>query len=555
MLKFFDSYKSCHILIELPITNDDYKMLESLFCRDYLSWSVEFGRVYSLKSDMINLLYREIYNNLKNISITTHRNKLNSYLYRRGFKTIFSSLIRDDVVDIKDVEVILIGGSADSSSKVVEIVKNTTFKNLTLVIVQHIKMDKKNILDEVLQKYTKYKIYYANDGMRIQKGHIYIAPNNKHLQVIDGCFYLSDEKDYNYSKPSISISYESFSKYYQEKLLVIQECGYASDGVDKLELLKKFNSKLIIQDKDECEAKPMVTNAALLKVHDYILAIEDIIMYINLLDKQMKKDEWIDYLLEMLNKKYNYNFNLYYRDMINRRIDIFMSKHDIKSIKNMVAVVLFNRSAFKGLFLEISINVTELFREPIAFKESVEILQKHYRHTHNIKIWSAGCSSGEETYSIAIILDNLNLLKKSIIYATDFNSVIIEEAKNGIYSNNSYEIAKSNFEKIGLDSNLDNYITKNNNYIEIDGKIKDKTMFFQHNLIEDSSFNEFDIIMCKNVIIYFDKELQTRVFQLFYDSLKFGGYLILGEKETLIEPFLKRFQQSECNCNIFKKVN
>ncbi len=554
MLKFFDSCNSCHILVEPPITNDDYNMLESLFYREYISWSLEFGRVYNIKSDMVNLLYKEIFINLKNISITTHKNKLNSYLYRRGFKTIFKSLIREDVVDINNIEVVLIGGSADSSSKVIEIVKNTTFKNLALVIVQHVKADKKNILDEVLQKYTKFKVCFAYDGLKINKGHIYIAPNNKHLKVIDGFFHLSDEKDYNYSKPSISISYESFSKYYEDRLLVIQECGYASDGVDKLEVLKRHNSKLIIQDKQECEAKPMVANAILLKVHDYILTIEDIVIYINILDMEVTQDIWIDYLLEMIDKRYNYNFKLYHRDMINRRINIFMGKHDIKSTKNMVAVVLFNRSAFKGLFLEISINVTELFREPKAFKESIDILQKNYKHTHNIKIWSAGCSSGEETYSIAMILDSLNLLEKSIIYATDFNSVIIEEAKNGIYSNSSFLRAKNNFHKLKLKTDLSSFVTRNDNYVEINGKIKEKTMFFQHNLIEDSSFNEFDIIICKNVIIYFDAELQVRVFQLFYDSLKFGGYLVLGEKEALIESFSHKFEQSECNCNIFKKV-
>ncbi|MEA2100273.1 MAG: CheR family methyltransferase [Campylobacterota bacterium] len=555
MLKFFDSNHSCHIILELPITSDDYDMLKSLFTKEYSSWHLEFGRVYSIKTDMLNLLYKEIYDNSKHISITTHKNKLNSYLYRRGFKTTFKSLIKQDVLDIENIELVLIGGSADSSSKIIEIVKNVRLHNLALVVVQHVQVDKNGIFDELLQNYTNYKVSYAKDGMKIQKGFIYLAPNNKHLKVKEGFFYLSDDENYNYSKPSISLSYESFSSYYKEKLLVIQECGYASDGVDKLELVKQNSSKLIIQQIEECEAKPMVSNALFLKVHDYVLSLEDIIIYINLLDKRVTKEGWIDYLLEMIYKKYDYDFKLYYRDMVNRRVDIFMAKHDIKSIKNAVGVILFNRSAFKGFFLEVSINVTELFREPKTLKRSADILKKHYKNTYNIKVWSAGCSSGEETYSIAIILDCLGLLEKSIIYATDFNSVVIEEAKNGTYSNKSYEAAQNNFNKIGLETDLDKYLIKNNNYIEIDERIKDKAMFFQHNLIEDSSFNEFDIIICKNVIIYFDKELQNRFFQLFYDSLKFGGYLVLGESETIARVFCDKFKQSEDNCNIFKKVN
>jgi len=555
MLKFFDSSYSCKVLIELPITNDDYIMLKSLFSKNYISWSLEFGRVYSVDSNILNLLYDEIYGNNKNISIITHKNKLNRYFHKMGFKTTFKSLIKDDVLDIEKIEIVLVGGSADSSPKIIDIIKSIEFKNISLVIVQHIQIGKDYIFNDVLKEYTNNKIFYCYDGMKIEKGYIYLAPSNKHLKVVDGFFYLSDENSYNGAKPSISISYESFSNYYKNRLLVIQECGYANDGVDKLKLLKENDSKLIIQTEKECSAKSMVTKASVIKIHDYILSIKDIIIYITILNKNLTKDGWIEYLLNMVYKRYDYNFKLYYNDMLRRRIDIFMTKYNISSVKNMVAIVLFNRSVFKGFFLEISINVTELFREPATFKNFIKIIEKNYKNRHNIKIWSAGCSSGEETYSIAIILDKLGLLEKSIVYATDFNCVIVEEAKNGIYANKSFLIAQDNLDTIGFEIKLDNYFRKNSCFIEINEKIKEKTMFFQHNLIEDSSFNEFDIIICKNVIIYFERELQERVFQLFYDSLKFGGYLIIGEKETLLESFSENFLQSEYNSNIFKKVS
>ena len=146
------------------------------------------------------------------------------------------------------------------------------------------------------------------------------------------------------------------------------------------------------------------------------------------------------------------------------------------------------------------------------------------------------------------------MLNKSLIYATDFNSVIIEEAKNGIYSNKSYIVAQENFSKIGIKYNLADSVSENDSYVIINEEIKKKILFFQHNLVEDSSFNEFDIIICKNVVIYFDNHLQKKVFQLFYDSLKFGGHLVLGESEYIHPLFVEKFEQDNLDSKIFKKV-
>ena len=554
MLKFFEQGVSCTVLLEPPLNISDTQTLSTLFNKDYASWNVEFGRIYGLKADMLNLLYEEIFKNQKNISITTRKNKLNRYLRKLGFSTTFDSLIKDSVVDIENVKLVLIGGSADSSPKILNIIKNTTLDNLSLVIVQHVEPDRVGKFDSILKNDTKYKVSYAKDGEAIKKAHIYLAPNNKHLRVENGCFVLGDDEKSNYAKPSISVSYESFSKYYRESLLVIQECGYASDGVDKLEQLKANGSKLIIQDKRECEAKQMVLNAETLNIHDYILHESDIINYINLLDKKQDLNVWIEYLLEMILKRYGYDFRLYHRDMVERRLGVFMLKHEIKSIKNAVGVVIFNRSAFKGFFLDISINVTEFFRHQESFNTLIKLLNINYKNAHNIKIWSAGCSSGEEVYSMAIILDYIDMLKKSIIYATDFNSVILQEAKNGIYSKEIYELGKTNFNSIDIGNNLDNYFDVNSNFVTVVDKIKEKTNFFEHNLATDSSFNEFDIIICRNVVIYFDDDLQDKVFGLFYDSLKFGGHLILGDSESLNLKYSSKFKQSDDNCKIFKKV-
>ncbi len=540
-------------MLNPPLNANDVTQLKNLFSKEYSKWIVEFGRIYNINGALITLLYEEIQNN-KNILIITHKNKLNRYLNKLGFTTTFISLLKDKVVKTDAIEVILIGGSADSSPKIVNIVAHADISNVSLIIVQHVQTDKVGIFDEILQKYTTHKVCYAQDGEKIQKGIIYLAPNNKHLKVKDGCFLLSDEEKYNFAKPSVSLSYESFSNFYKEALFVLQECGYASDGVDKLELLKSNKTALALQEPSECEAKSMVTNALALHLHDYLFTQEESIIYINLLSKRYSHEEYIEYLLEMILKRYDYDFRLYHRDMIQRRIELFMLKHEIKSIKNAVALILFNKIAFKVFFLEVSINVTEFFRKPNSFRITMELLSKQYKKAHNIKVWSAGCSSGEEVYSIAILLKNLGMLQKAIIYATDFNKVIIEDAKNGIYSHESYLLAYSNFEQIGLEESFDDYIHKNDNFITIKEEIREKILFFQHNLVTDSSFNEFDIIICSNVLIYFEENLQKRVFKLFYDSLKFGGYLILGQSEMIHSTFANRFEKYSDDSKIYKKV-
>jgi len=553
MLKFFDRANICDIILDPPLLREDSEALQRLFNKNYLSWRLEFGRIYNIDVEMLKVLYFQIIQNKKKVKITTHKYKLNHYLYKLGFLTNFESLIEKNLVDFKNIELILIGGSADSSSKIIEIVKNIDLKNLTLVIVQHVDPNSIGIFDNILQEQTSYKVTYAKNKEKIQNSHIYLAMKDKHLKVKDGSFYLSNEDKYNHSRPSVSISYESFSNYYKEKLLVIQECGYIDDGVDKLKILNENMTKIIIQNTDECEAKSMPQEAINIDVYDYVLDLENIVYFIKLIGLS-DDDELLTYLKEIMFEKYGYDFRLYFSDMFRRRVEVFMLKHGIKTIKDAVGIIIFNRSAFKGFFLELSINVTKLFRKPELFIDMIIFFSNQHKKTHNLKIWSAGCSSGEEPYSIAILLDILGLSHKSTIYATDFSDVVLKEAKNATYPISKFYEAEESFSKFGLSKNLDTYVDKYDNFVIIKENIREKVLFFQHNLVTDSSFNEFDIIICKNVLIYFDDNLQEKVFKLFYDSLKFGAHLILGESENISPKFINNFKQSSENSKIFKKV-
>ncbi len=559
MLQFFhnNNDNSCNIVLHHPIDNDNIDSIENLLSRDEenIRYILNFGRIYTINKRLISLLYNAIFEKHQSIHIITHKAKLNKYLHKLGFTTEFVSLLKDDVVDVSEIKVVVIGGSADSSYKIMKIVRNISLENLSLIIVQHTQPDKKTFFDEILETYTKYKVSYPKDGEKLEKSKIYLSPNNEHLLVENGRFKLSSSPKYNYSRPSISLSYESFAQEYKNSLLVIQECGYAQDGVDKLNIVHKNSAHIIVQDADECSAKSMVTKAITTGFYDYILNTSNIILYLNFLDANYTPVEWVEYLLDMIYKQYAYDFRLYQRDMIERRLKIFMLKHEIKLIKNAIGIIVFNKTAFKSFFLEISINVTEFFRDPQSYEEIASFISKTYKNSRNIKIWSAGCSSGKEAYSLAMLLEYFDKLKKSIIYATDFNNVILDEARSAVYSIQSYEIAQKNINKLSIDIKIDDFLLRNDNFIAIKDEIMQNVLFLQHNLATDSSFNEFDIIICKNVIIYFDNNLQKKVFQLLYDSLRFGGHLVIGESEFIHIDFESKFERLSDNHKIYKKVD
>ncbi|MCD4668429.1 MAG: protein-glutamate O-methyltransferase CheR, partial [Sulfurimonas sp.] len=199
--------------------------------------------------------------------------------------------------------------------------------------------------------------------------------------------------------------------------------------------------------------------------------------------------------------------------------------------------VLNDAKFFDMLFRAFSLNVSSFFRNPKTFKAIREELLPCIKNFPSIRVWSAGCSSGEEAYSIAIMLDEAGLLNKSQIYATDFNDTILGEAQNGLFSRDEFDKFKDNYIEGGGKESLEKYFTIEDDFVQIKQNIKDHVLFFKHNLVTDASINEFHLIFCRNVLIYFDKKLKKRVFDVIDDSLSQNGFLILGESEVLYNEY------------------
>lgn len=238
-------------------------------------------------------------------------------------------------------------------------------------------------------------------------------------------------------------------------------------------------------------------------------------------------------LLEAIYQMYGYDFRSYSKASVKRRVQHRMGMAGLDNISQMIEKVVHDRAFFVQLLNDMTVNVTEMFRDPWfyqAFRKEVVPLLRTYPF---IKIWHAGSSTGEEIYSMAILLLEEGLYDRTQVYATDIDKVVLEKARKGIYPVASFKQYGENYLKAGGKGQLSDYYTSRYDNVMMDQRLKKNIVFADHDLATDQVFGEMQVVVCRNVIIYFDRELQRRVFSLFRDSLDLGGVLCLGSKETM----------------------
>jgi len=241
-------------------------------------------------------------------------------------------------------------------------------------------------------------------------------------------------------------------------------------------------------------------------------------------------------LLDAIRYVYGYDFTDYSEASVKRRINNFMTNRKIETIDMLGKVILKDERLFEEFIQDISVTVTEMFRYPF------------------IKIWIAGCATGEEVYSIAMLFKEEGLLNRTLIYATDINQKSLQIAKEGVYPLENMKQYTSNYQKAGGKMSFSEYYIAKYNSVLLDKSLKQNIVFAAHNLAIDKSFNEFQLIICRNVLIYFNQKLQNNVINLFYESLCPFGFLGLGNKESLLYADKKKhFQDVDRNEKIFMK--
>jgi chemotaxis protein methyltransferase CheR len=262
----------------------------------------------------------------------------------------------------------------------------------------------------------------------------------------------------------------------------------------------------------------------------------------------------VDELIMLINDYSGYDFSDYSMPSLQRRFQRYIDLNKISDFNKLLQDLMNDSAMVNNLIEEVTVNVTEMFRDPSFFAAIRTDIVPQLNKLPVIKIWHAGCSTGEEVYSMAILLKEHNLLDKSIIYATDINQTVLDAAKSGKYSIESFKENELNYRESEGTKKLSDYYTVLNGEVLINEDLKSKIIFSTHNLVSDNAFNQFDLIICRNVLIYFNKSLQDNVLQMFYNSLSENGMLAIGSKETIMfSPIESKMQVINAKWKIWKK--
>ncbi len=268
------------------------------------------------------------------------------------------------------------------------------------------------------------------------------------------------------------------------------------------------------------------------------------------------EDIEVDLLLNGILQKYGYDFKDYSYPSLVRRINGYLIKSNYKYISDVISNLLRNDKLFEDFLNTISVSVTEMFRDPGVYRTIREKIIPHIISFPRINIWHAGCATGEEVYSFAILLKEEGLYDRVNIYATDIDGKSIEIAQEGIYSVDSIKLGTENYKKSGGKFSFSDYYHARYGKAIINNSLKKNITFATHNLAMDKVFNEMHLVVCRNVLIYFNKTLQDRVLKLLSESLVHNGILVLGTKEQLnYTDVNKDFKDIAGKYKIYQKKN
>jgi len=262
----------------------------------------------------------------------------------------------------------------------------------------------------------------------------------------------------------------------------------------------------------------------------------------------------ISLLLDAVYQKYGYDFRRYSEAHVRRRIINRMTMAGLEDITTMQSMVLNDDTFASKLLQDLSITVTEMFRDPAFYKSVREHVIPILKTYPFIKIWHAGCSTGEEAYSMSILIQEEGLYDRTTIYATDFNQPALNRAKEGIFLSQMMKEYTINYQLSGGKESFSDYYTSSYDNVIMKQSLKTNIVWANHNLVTDSVFAEVHLVLCRNVLIYFERDLQNKVQNLFYNSLVNGGILCLGSKESLqLTELHKAYTGLDEKQRIFKK--
>ncbi len=272
-------------------------------------------------------------------------------------------------------------------------------------------------------------------------------------------------------------------------------------------------------------------------------------------NKNVVEELEIDLLLEAIQRRYGYDFRDYARASLRRKVRSIAGSVGVSHISELIPRLVHDPDLFSSIVGTFSTPVTEMFRDPPFFCFLRETIIPYLQTYPFVRIWLAGCATGEEVYSLAILLKEEGLYERSTLFATDFVDASLRRAREGIYPLRSMKSNIANYQLAGGRNHFSEYYHADYDSVIMDARLRENITFANHNLVTDGVFSEMHLILCRNVLIYFNSSLQQRVLQLFHDSLLHGGFLALGSKESLRHQELKnKFRELEPTWKVYRKI-
>ncbi len=265
-------------------------------------------------------------------------------------------------------------------------------------------------------------------------------------------------------------------------------------------------------------------------------------------------DQQLSELTDLVKRVHGFDFSDYSKGSLKRRLSRIIMLKKV-SMQELMRLLLAEPQFFQWFLEEITVNVTEMFRDPAFYKALNTQVIPYLSSFEHIRVWSAGCSSGEEVYSLSILFNQAGLSDRSFIYGTDIHTEMLNEARGGVYSLRKIKSYEENYTQSELTGSLKDHFTMMHDAGGIRTNLRQNTLFSAHNLLTDNVFNQFQLISCRNVFIYFESNLQEKILKLFYNSLSPMGFLCLGTKETIRFPEMKnKFRVVNSKVNIYQKI-
>lgn len=527
------------VLGQLEHTNECEQLLALLKQAAYVleesTLEINFYDAELLPTDII-IAIAELLNSGVVIKLVVYRDLLAHTLARLNipFRKILSQPL---VSSSSEYHAVVLAGSANSLDKMLHIISCLPETEAVIFVAQHIREDQTNLLDKLLKVVTNYRVVMPQNLMPVIAGTIYVAPPAHHLHVAHGLVYLTRDRKIQFARPSIDVLFESVAGEYGSKALAVLLCGFGQDGVNGCAALKAAGACVLVENSNECEEAGVLPDHVRQAGHfNHILsctAIASVVAAAVSGDKAAPAGVLLQLFLTALQADYGYDLLGYQRDSLERRINNMMGSFGVSSFFDFQRLVLSDAKLFQRLIVELSVSVSDFFRHPEQLRLLREQIMPYLASFPLIKIWSAGCATGEEAYSLAILLNELGLLEKSRIFATDINPYLLELAKTRLFPNESMQISQANYSASGGTMQFINYIEPYREFYKMVELLSERVLFHRHSLIQDGVFNEFELIVCRNVLIYFDADAQQKALRCFANSLHTDGFLLLGPQDGI----------------------